>query len=625
MLEDRRRHTRQLVTPHLYVTLNSSTSGGVLIDLSEGGMALNLLGPPVSDDVLMELNQSGSSEHFQAKGQVTWTKDSERRVGLKFVDLTEFSLLQIKKWLGNAAVTGTNVQVTEVPEAAGDPAIALNHEELETTAQPTELGSIDLKGTTKQVERQDTEPRAVRNANPSVGLHTEREDPLTNAPVTQALESSRSPAVTSDLRAELVREIKESLAKKSGTTELQNVLVSAGANDTARVRIKPSEAPSTEAQAVHADIPNAALRRERKESVTQAQETQLSEAPRRASVGILPSDRLFQRKSLAKNSVPVDLERNAPIQDCAKDGSFVQDRERPPGKMAEPSALGTIGVTKTKSAAADVKEPNAVPFVAPSLELRTEKKEPMTIEQVVQGPKFPASLVATSEQGDHLAQTLRTSFARSEIRQVRKPLFKGWTEEVAGDRAVLRQWILASVVIFLLMVSLAAARWIYTSPIFDKIASASGLRELLAGVYSSANGPQNRPKGSSQVSTAVKAPSALGETNQVSEAQPIGLQTQEQVGTEVGYVSLRAAANLPERIVLPSYPTLAWRKHVQGHVTLKALISKDGRLRNIRVIGPPSLLSGSVLEAVKKWRYQPRVENGMPVEVPTQITIDFVR
>jgi len=255
--------------------------------------------------------------------------------------------------------------------------------------------------------------------------------------------------------------------------------------------------------------------------------------------------------------------------------------------------------------------------------------------------------------------------------RVRKPLFKGWTEEVAGDRAVLRRWILASVVIFLLMVSLAAARWIYTSPIFDKIASASGLREMLAGVYSSANGPQtsevghnvdskpterqsrqekgkpenagkrpdgtnlrgprmrfdaqNRPKGSSQVSTAVKAPSALGETNQVSEAQPIGLQTQEQVGTQVGYVSLRAAANLPEKIVLPSYPTLAWQKHVQGHVTLKALISKDGMLRNIRLVGPPSLLSGSVLEAVKKWRYQPRIENGMPVEVPTQITIDFVR
>jgi outer membrane biosynthesis protein TonB len=34
-------------------------------------------------------------------------------------------------------------------------------------------------------------------------------------------------------------------------------------------------------------------------------------------------------------------------------------------------------------------------------------------------------------------------------------------------------------------------------------------------------------------------------------------------------------------------------------------------------------LSGSVLGAVKKWRYQPRIENGMPVEVDTQIAVDF--
>jgi TonB family protein len=215
---------------------------------------------------------------------------------------------------------------------------------------------------------------------------------------------------------------------------------------------------------------------------------------------------------------------------------------------------------------------------------------------------------------------------------------------------------------------LAAARWIYTSPIFDKIASASDVREMIASVFSSGNGPQTgsvahnvdsqethrqlrqqngssendemRPDGPnvreprmsfdaqkrrkvlSQVSTAVKGSSALGEKNQVSEAQPSGYQMQ-QVGTQVGHVSLHAAANLPEKIILPAYPAVAWQKNVQGRVTLKALISKDGRLRNIRLVGSPSLLSGSVLEAVKKWRYQPRIENGMPVEVETQIAIDF--
>ena len=112
----------------------------------------------------------------------------------------------------------------------------------------------------------------------------------------------------------------------------------------------------------------------------------------------------------------------------------------------------------------------------------------------------------------------------------------------------------------------------------------------------------------------IKPSSALEEKNQVSEAQPSRYQMQQQVGTQVGHVSLHAAANLPEKIILPAYPAVAWRKNVQGRVTLKALISKEGRLGNIRLVGPRSLFSGSVLEAVKKWRYQPRMENGTPVE-----------
>jgi len=58
-------------------------------------------------------------------------------------------------------------------------------------------------------------------------------------------------------------------------------------------------------------------------------------------------------------------------------------------------------------------------------------------------------------------------------------------------------------------------------------------------------------------------------------------------------------------------------------VVLHAVIAKDGSLQNVRLIGPPSLLSGPVLEAVKSWRYQPRYQNGVAVEVETQITIDF--
>jgi protein TonB len=83
------------------------------------------------------------------------------------------------------------------------------------------------------------------------------------------------------------------------------------------------------------------------------------------------------------------------------------------------------------------------------------------------------------------------------------------------------------------------------------------------------------------------------------------------------------AADIPETEVLPEYSAVALKNNIQGRVVLKAVISKDGTLKNVQLTGPPSILSGPVLEAVKQWRYQPRTRNGVALEVDTQITIDF--
>ncbi len=98
---------------------------------------------------------------------------------------------------------------------------------------------------------------------------------------------------------------------------------------------------------------------------------------------------------------------------------------------------------------------------------------------------------------------------------------------------------------------------------------------------------------------------------------------QEAGGSKVGLVLVHPSAEVPQNQVLPEYPALALQKNVQGRVVLRAMIGIDGSLHNVRLVGPPSLLSAPVLEAVKNWRYQPRYQNGVPVEVETQITIDF--
>jgi periplasmic protein TonB len=75
--------------------------------------------------------------------------------------------------------------------------------------------------------------------------------------------------------------------------------------------------------------------------------------------------------------------------------------------------------------------------------------------------------------------------------------------------------------------------------------------------------------------------------------------------------------------VNPTYPPLARTARVQGAVVLAAIIGKDGAIQNLHVISGHPLLTQSALDAVKQWRYKPYILNGEPVEVDTQITVNF--
>ena len=73
----------------------------------------------------------------------------------------------------------------------------------------------------------------------------------------------------------------------------------------------------------------------------------------------------------------------------------------------------------------------------------------------------------------------------------------------------------------------------------------------------------------------------------------------------------------------PNYPPLAKQARISGVVHLAAIISKDGTIQDLKVIGGHPLLIPAALEAVKQWVYQPTLLNGEPVEVSTQIDVNF--
>jgi TonB family protein len=75
--------------------------------------------------------------------------------------------------------------------------------------------------------------------------------------------------------------------------------------------------------------------------------------------------------------------------------------------------------------------------------------------------------------------------------------------------------------------------------------------------------------------------------------------------------------------VEPEYPAEAREQHIQGSVVLNVQVMDDGSVGNIEIVsGDPSLADATV-RAVKQWKYQPNIVNGVPAQSLTRITVKF--
>ena len=76
--------------------------------------------------------------------------------------------------------------------------------------------------------------------------------------------------------------------------------------------------------------------------------------------------------------------------------------------------------------------------------------------------------------------------------------------------------------------------------------------------------------------------------------------------------------------VTPVYPPIAKQARIQGTVELQAIIAKDGTIANLSLVAATSpLLVQNAMDAVRQWVYAPTMLNGQPVQVVTNITVNF--
>jgi protein TonB len=76
--------------------------------------------------------------------------------------------------------------------------------------------------------------------------------------------------------------------------------------------------------------------------------------------------------------------------------------------------------------------------------------------------------------------------------------------------------------------------------------------------------------------------------------------------------------------IQPQYPLLAKDARIQGVVKLQAIIARDGSVQDLSLISGQPLLVPAAMNAVKQWVYKPTYLNGVPVEVQTEVDVDFL-
>ncbi len=72
-----------------------------------------------------------------------------------------------------------------------------------------------------------------------------------------------------------------------------------------------------------------------------------------------------------------------------------------------------------------------------------------------------------------------------------------------------------------------------------------------------------------------------------------------------------------------AYPIAAREKGIQGQVLVRVAVDENGDVVDAEVVSGDPMLTGSALDAAKKFKFKPYIRNGVPVKVDTRLTFNF--
>jgi protein TonB len=76
-------------------------------------------------------------------------------------------------------------------------------------------------------------------------------------------------------------------------------------------------------------------------------------------------------------------------------------------------------------------------------------------------------------------------------------------------------------------------------------------------------------------------------------------------------------------MVSPNYPQAAGDLSKASFVVVRVVVSRSGTVSPVRAISGPPSLEAEAMNAVRLWRYKPYIREGEPLDVTTDVRVDF--
>lgn len=75
--------------------------------------------------------------------------------------------------------------------------------------------------------------------------------------------------------------------------------------------------------------------------------------------------------------------------------------------------------------------------------------------------------------------------------------------------------------------------------------------------------------------------------------------------------------------VQPDYPPMARQLKIQGVVEVEAVVTESGQVDSVSIVSGNPLLTKPTVDAVKRWKFTPQMEDGKPVRFVAPISFTF--